>query len=158
MEISAEELCYGFKSWRESTSTSPSGKHLGHYKALIQDPTLLLFLVKFMNIAIQSGISIPRWSNAVNVLMEKDPGKPRINCLRIIDLFEADLNFFLKLQWGHRLVRRAIKLNLLHDGQHGSIPHQHMALDPIMHTQLTMDLSRVLMHDFVWFDNDASSC
>jgi hypothetical protein len=93
IEISAEELCRGFKSWREWTSTSPSGRHLGHYKALIQDPTLLLFLVKFMNVAIQSGITIPRWSNAVNVLIEKDQGKPRINRLRIIHLFEADLFF-----------------------------------------------------------------
>jgi hypothetical protein len=84
METSAEELCHGFKSWRESTSTSPSGRHLGHYKALIQEPTLLSFLVKFMNVAIQSGISIPRWSNTIHVLIKKDPGKPRINRLRII--------------------------------------------------------------------------
>ena len=157
VEISAEELCRGFKSWRESTSTSPSGRHLGHYKALIQDPVLQTFLLKFLNISIQSGISIPRWSDAVNVLIEKNPGKPRINCLRIIHLFEADLNFFLKLQWGHRLVRRAIDLNLLQDGQHGSIPRR-MALDPIMLTQLTTDLGRVLKHDFARFDNDASSC
>ena len=157
IEISEEELCRGFKSWREATTTSPSGRHLGHYKALIQDPTLLSFQLKFLNIAIQSGISIPRWSNAVNVLIEKDPGKPRINRLRIIHLFEADLNFFLKLQWGHRLVRRAIDLNLLHEGQHGSIPRRK-ALDPIMLTQLTTDLSRVLKHDFARFDNDASSC
>ena len=157
IDISDAELCRGFKSWRETTATSPSGRHLGHYKAIIQEPTLRSFLLKFLNITIQSGISIPRWSNAVNVLIEKDPGKPRINRLRIIHLFEADLNFFLKLQWGHRLVRRAIDLNLLHDGQHGSIPRR-MALDPIMLTQLTTDLVRVLKHDFARFDNDASSC
>ena len=45
-----------------------------------------------------------------------------------------------------------IDLNLLHDGQHGSIPRR-MALDPIMLTQLTTDLSRVLKHDFARFDN-----
>ena len=26
----------GFRKWRESTSTSPSGRHLGHYKALLR--------------------------------------------------------------------------------------------------------------------------
>jgi hypothetical protein len=72
-------------------------------------------------------------------------------------MFEADLHFFLKLQWGYILVWRAIDLNLLHDGQHGSIPRR-MALDPIMLTQLTMDLRQVLKHDFARFDNDASSC
>ena len=33
-----------------------------------------------------------------------------------------------------------------------------MALDPIMLTQPTTDLSRVLKHDLARFDNDASSC
>ena len=28
----------GFKGWKECTSTSPSGPHLGHYKAMINDP------------------------------------------------------------------------------------------------------------------------
>jgi hypothetical protein len=110
-----------------------------------------------MNIAIETGISIPRWSQAVNVLIEKDKGRPRINRLRIVHLFEADFNFFLKLQWGHRLVRRALSLDILHNGQHGSIPGR-MALDPIMLTQLSSDLCRVLKHDYARFDNDASSC
>ena len=110
-EITSDDVVRGFRSWKESTSTSPSGRHLGLYKAAIQHSTLLSCLVKFMNIAIKSGISIPRWSNAVNVLIEKDNGQPRINRLRIIHLFEADLNFFLKLQWGHRLVRQSLSLN-----------------------------------------------
>ena len=112
-----------------------------------------------MNIAIQSGIAIPRWSNAVrlNVMIEKDQGEPKLNRLRIIHLFEADFNFFLKLQWGHRLVRRAIDLDLLHDGQHGSISGR-MSLNPIMLTQLTTDLCRLLKHDFVRFDNNTSAC
>jgi hypothetical protein len=66
-----------------------------------------------MNIAIIRGIAIPRWYNATSVMLEKDTGQPRINRLRIIHLFEADLNFFLKIQWGHRLVQRAIELDLL---------------------------------------------
>lgn len=72
-------------------------------------------------------------------------------------LFEADFNFFLKLQWGYRLVRRALSLDLLHNGQHGSIQGR-MSLDPIMLTQLSSDLCRVLKHDYARFDNDASSC
>jgi hypothetical protein len=44
-----------------------------------------------MNVAVQSGVSIPRWSNAVDFLMEKDQGTPKINRLRIIHLFEADI-------------------------------------------------------------------
>ena len=110
-----------------------------------------------MNIAIQSGISIPRWSNAVTVLIEKDPGQPRLHRLRIIHLFEADLNLFLKLQWGKRLVHRALDLQLLHDGQHGSVPRRN-TLHPIMLMQLTTDLCRILKHDFLRIDNDATAC
>ena len=40
IEISEAELGRGFKSWRETTTTSPSGRHLGHYKAIMQEPIL----------------------------------------------------------------------------------------------------------------------
>ena len=33
--VSEEELCGKLRAWRESTSTSPSGLHFGHYKARI---------------------------------------------------------------------------------------------------------------------------
>jgi hypothetical protein len=155
--ISSEEVIRGFKGWKEQTSTSPSGRHLGHYRALIQDPILLKCFVYFMNIVVARGIAIPRWCHATNVMIEKDAGKPCINRLRIVHLFEADYNFFLKLQWGHRLVRHACELDLLHDSQHGSIPRR-AAIDPIMLTQLTTDLCRVLRHDLARFDNDASAC
>jgi hypothetical protein len=110
-----------------------------------------------MNIAISRGIAIPRLSNATNVLIEKDPGRPRIHRLRIIHLFEADFDLFLKLQWGHRLVRKALELDILHPGQHGSVPNRQ-AMDPVMLTQLTTDLCRVLKHDLARFDNDALAC
>ena len=156
-EITPADITKGFKTWKEMTTTSPSGRHLGHYKALIQDPILLQCLHNFLNIAIERGIAIPRWSNATNILIEKDPGTPNINRLRIIHLFEADLNFFLKLQWGHRLVRHADSLHLLNDGQHGSRPGR-TAMDPIMLIQLTTDLSRLLKTNLARFDNDASAC
>jgi hypothetical protein len=90
-------------------------------------------------------------------MIEKDVGKPRIHRLRIIHLFEADYNFFLKLQWGHRLVRQAASLDLLHNSQHGSIPRR-TAMDPIMLTQLESDLCLILKHNLSRFDNDASAC
>ena len=155
--VSEADVMRGFNAWKETTSTSPSGRHLGHYKALVRHPTLLACLTKFLNIVISRGIAIPRWCNATNVMIEKDSGKPRIHRLRIVHLFEADFNFFLKLQWGHRLVRQACTLNLLHDSQHGSIPRR-TAMDPIMLTQLTTDLCRILKHDLARFDNDASAC
>jgi len=109
-----------------------------------------------MNISIETRISIPRRSQAVNVLIENDVGLPRINWLRLMHLVKADF-IFVKLQWGHRLVCRELSLNLFNNGQHGSIPGQ-TALDPILLTQLSSNLCWVLKHDYARFDNDASSC
>jgi hypothetical protein len=155
--MSDEDIRRGISKWKESTSTSPSGRHLGHYKALIQDTTLLTCMTQFMHVAIKSGISISRWSNAINVMLEKDAGSPHIHRLRIIHLFEADFNLYMKLQWGKRLVRRAVKHKLLNPGQFGSVPG-HTAIEPIMLTQLTNDNCRILRKNLARFDNDASAC
>jgi hypothetical protein len=77
IELSSEDISYGFKTWAESTATSPSGRHLGHYKALIQDPSLLKSFTSFMNIAIGRGIALPRWRQAVNVMIERILDFPR---------------------------------------------------------------------------------
>jgi len=39
-------------------------------------------------------------ANATSVMLEKDKGDPKIHRLRIIHLFEADYNLFLKLILG----------------------------------------------------------
>ncbi len=156
-DIAAQDVSTRFKKWKETTSTSPSGRHLGHYKALVQDPTLLQCLTDFLHITINIGLTLTRWCNAVNIMIKKDAGKPKITRLRIIHLFEADFNFLLKLIWGSRLVKRSVHLDLLHNGQHGSVPRR-TTMDPIMLTQLTADLCRLLKHNLARFDNDTSAC
>jgi hypothetical protein len=56
--ISEEDFVYGITGWKESTSTSPSGHHLGHYKALINDPDLMTFYVQFLNVLVSNGLSL----------------------------------------------------------------------------------------------------
>ena len=155
--MSEEDIRRGISKWKEKTSTSPSGRHLGHYRAIIQDPTLLKCMTLFMHVAIKSGISVTRWSQATNVMLEKDTGNPRIHRLHIIHLFEADFNLYMKLQWGKRLVQRANKHKLLNTGQFGSVPG-HTSLEPIMLTQFTNDNCRILRKTLARFDNDASAC
>jgi hypothetical protein len=77
-------------------------------------------------------------------MLEKDTGAPRINQLRIIHLFEVDFNLFLKLQWGSCLVKHAGKHDLLNDGQQHASKPERVSMDPVMLTQLTTDLSRLL--------------
>jgi hypothetical protein len=106
-----------------------------------------------MHVAIKLGISITRWAKATNVMIEKDAGNPCIHRLRIIHLFEADFNLYMKMQWGKRLVRRASKHLLLNTGQFGSVPNKS-AIEPILLTQLTNDNCRVLKKNMARFDND----
>jgi hypothetical protein len=37
--ISSKEMMQKYKFWPESMSTSPSGRHLGHYRILLPGPT-----------------------------------------------------------------------------------------------------------------------
>ena len=37
-KVMKADFISGFKGWKECTSTLPSGHHLGHYKAMINDP------------------------------------------------------------------------------------------------------------------------
>jgi hypothetical protein len=155
--LTTDDVTKGFRKWKESTATSPSGRHLGHYKAIIQNDTLLECLVQFLTIATQRGISISRWQEAVNVLIKKDPGAPKINRLRIIHLFEADFNLLLKIYWGSRLVWRAKDMNMLNPGQHGSVPGR-TAMELVMLNQLSNDICRSAKINIIRFDNDASAC
>ena len=100
-DISSDDVIHGFKGWKEYTSTLPSGRHLGHCKALVQHPTLLKSFVQFMNIVVSRGIAIPRWcKTTTNMMLEKDLGKPYIHRLRIIHLFEAENIFFSETSMG----------------------------------------------------------
>ena len=55
------------------------------------------------------------------------------------------------------MVKHAVKHDLLNDGQHGSTPGK-VSMDPVMLTQLTTDISRLLKVNLARFDNDASAC
>jgi hypothetical protein len=140
-KISEEDFISGFKSWKESTSTSPSDRHLGHYKAIVNDPDLkkqdpekshlreretnfVSSLVKLLNIPIKYGFATKRWCTSVTVMIEKDPGNPRIERLRVIHLFEADYNLSLKLFGENEWYIKAKTITALESNS--------MALDPFI--------------------------
>ena len=63
-EISKMELKEGMKKWKESTTTSPSGRHLGHYKAWVEDNQLCDILLLMINIPIKYGFAPERWKGS----------------------------------------------------------------------------------------------
>jgi hypothetical protein len=74
------------KVWRESTSTSPSGRHLGHYKALVAcidrslddgkrkqyktyQEAISECYIGLINYAIKHRYSLERWKTVVNMMI-----------------------------------------------------------------------------------------
>jgi hypothetical protein len=110
LDVTFEEYCKGFRVWRERTSTSPSGRHLGHYKLLLRLPvydtanpdinisTRLLYLYyQVAMTAAHIGQPLARWCNVSTMMIQKDKQSTKINRLRVIHLYEADYNLILKL-------------------------------------------------------------
>ena len=71
-------------------------------------------------------------------MLKKDKGSPKIDRLRIIQLFEADYNFVLSLILGHRLMNFARKHCQFNESQYGSLKGKQ-AQSAILNKVLTYD-------------------
>jgi hypothetical protein len=157
LEVSVDEYRSAIKKWNERTSTSPSGRHLGFYKVLLAIPSITADMCAMFNVVIRCGLVPHRWCKAISIMLEKDPGQPSLNRLRIIHLFEADYNLFLKVFWARRLVQRGEEYNLFGEAQQGSRKGRK-ANDAVLLKRLTYDMTRIQRSNLGTFDNDAKSC
>ena len=114
-------------------------------------------LCALLNVVIRTGIAPDRWCRAISALIEKDPGLPNINRLRIIHLYKADYNMFLKILWARRLISRGEEAQQFGQAQHGS-RKRRTANDVVLLKRLTYDLTRQMRVNLGTFDNDAKSC
>ena len=121
-EVSVDEYKTVIKKWKEKTSTSLSGRHLSLYKSIVALDTVQADMCTMLNVVIRCGLVPRQWCTAIGVLLEKDPGRPSINRLRVIHLFEADYNLFLKIFWARRLVHRGEGHQQFGEDQRGSQP------------------------------------
>jgi hypothetical protein len=82
--ITPEEVAKGFRRWKESTSTSPSGCHLG-LRRIPAIPTgdeemekirqqILYVQTHIINIPLHHGFSPTRWQTVINAMLEKVQG------------------------------------------------------------------------------------
>ena len=56
--ITAEEFRHYFSNKKESTESSPSGRHIGHYKAMLSDDNLVDLIVPMLNIGLLTGVAL----------------------------------------------------------------------------------------------------
>ena len=171
--ITEEDILHKLKHWDERTTTSPSGLHLGHYHCMWRDPqlrpndpnqefvlmyqkSLLTATTSMLNYALKFGHTYDRWTKIVNVMLQKDPGNPRIHHLRIIHIYEADYNMLLAVKW-RQAIHHAEDHKLLNAGMYGSRPGRS-AHDPALLEVLQNEIYRMSMKSGINFDLDASSC
>jgi hypothetical protein len=111
--IELDPMIKGLHKWREATTTSPSGKHLGIYRTLtrqhihgsttpaktasVRDSAKTEVATKalaiqnmILNLAIMHTHTLERWKVIHNFFLEKLPGRPLLEKLRVIHLYEAD--------------------------------------------------------------------
>jgi hypothetical protein len=171
--LTLEEFIGKVRVWRECTSTSPSGRHLGHYKTVTKpiihacEPwetdnietgrlELLHAHLNIINYCLIHGYSLKRWQHVVNVMILKEPGNHKIHRLRVIHLFEADYNLILSVKWRQQIYA-ADKQQLVNPGQYGSYPGRE-ATSLCLLEELKTDISYCSRKPLINFDNDASSC
>jgi hypothetical protein len=169
-DITFEEMVSGYVKWNERTTTSPSGRHLGHYKILtrlqvidetdnniyLNQELLKLYYMVTMT-AVKVGGSLTRWKTISTCMIQKIPGVNRINKLRVIHLYEADYNLLLKLMWARKGVWHLCDHDAIHDGQAGSRPGKR-AIDVILQKEMKYLYAALTRTPLGTIDNDATSC
>ena len=145
-----------WKSAKEKTASSKSGRHFGHYKAICDQPTLVQLHTDNINLAAQYGTPLARWQSGVTVLLEKIPGNTSLSKLRAICLLEADYNWWLKVIFAKRMISR------MHN--HGIMPIEQGAtrgkttMDTALLKQLFFDQANILHENCSISSTDAETC
>ena len=166
-DITTKDWIAGWSKMRESTASAPDS-HYGHYKTaavaarLPEDhedynATLAHVYAIMCSLPLKHGFAPKRWRHCVDAILEKIPGSPKIEKLRVIMLFEADFNFVLKCVWGRRLVRHAEHHNSLGTANHGSRPGRQ-TMDALLEKLLIYEFARLSRTSLITVDNDAKSC
>jgi hypothetical protein len=155
--ITVGEFSSCYKVAKESTSSSPSGRHIGHYKASLQDPILASMHAIMMSIPFQVGIVPDRWRRVTDIMLEKTPGDLRCHCLQIIALFESDLNHAKRILIGRKLSHHLEDNELLTDMQFGSRAGR-CCLSAVLKKLLSHEHVRIMKTTAAFIENDAMRC
>jgi hypothetical protein len=130
-----------------------------YYDEENQDPSKRILGVYYAvaTSALHWGISLERWKTSITAMIEKQPGCPRINKLRVIHLYEADYNLLLKILWARRLVWQAHDLGKLNEGQARSRPGRN-SIDVVIQKEMKHLYAILTRTGLATMDNDAKSC
>jgi hypothetical protein len=107
-------------------------------------------------LAIKNHYTYHRWHKVVNFLLAKEPGSPLCHMLRVIHLYEADLNLLIGVKW-RQLVHHVTDHQLIPPWRCGGFPRRE-AHTPVLMEELMWDITRTSRRPILRMDFDASSC
>ena len=87
-------------------------------------------------------------------MLEKDPGSPWSHRLRIIELFDSQLNAAMQIVFGKRMVYNALDNGAIHPSAFGSVPGRN-AQDALLEKTMTFDMMRIRRSNGTIYDCDA---
>lgn len=170
------DISNGFKKWRETTCTSPSGRHLGHYRSLVpasddrikvledDDTTdeanrkdLLSIVGDVIRLSIIHTVPLSRWCTIHNLFLRKKANDSRVHRHRVIHIQEADWTFIFKFFTAYKWMAHAESHNTLAEEAYGGRRHRQ-AIDMALAKVLTVDHIHLDQRPAWIFDKDATSC
>jgi len=121
---------------------------------VIDNETLCTLHATIMSLPFQAGYSPQQWQLVTDLMLEKTPGSPKVHRLRVIQLYESNMNQGCCILINRQLGHIAEDHNNIKDMQYGS----HLGK-----ICLTPVLNKKLIHDLFWqtkktgttLDNDA---
>jgi hypothetical protein len=172
VEITVSKMIGKYKRWKERTSTSPFGRHLGHFHALFMplkakddEGTELLDALRtdiielhalMLQTAYDNEHVYKRWEYILTSMLGKDSGIPRIHRLGLIHLYECDLSLLFAMFF-RELDQHCEDNYLMNKGIYGCRPNRQ-AIDPVFVDVMQTELSMVQQSILVRFNNDATAC
>ncbi len=111
--VTKEDYQHQWKGRRESTSSSISGKHFGHYIAGTQSDHISHFHGLKATLIMKRGIVLDRWARGLSIMLEKMCGCTLITKLQSILLMEADFNSTNKMIYGQWMLNTARSYKLI---------------------------------------------
>ena len=130
--IQLKDYIYGFKRWKESTTTAPLGRHLCHYHSLLSpydnqcnkdkenfSDKMRKLYHSITSIDFFNESPLNRWFTSIFILVLKDIAQPQIHSLRIINTFESEYDIVLKYFWPKQGMKWAESNKLLGNNQTG---------------------------------------
>ena len=155
--VTPAEFIATYKRVNEATSSSPSGRHVGHYKAILHDPTLVELHANMMSIPYQVGFAPERWTRVTDIMLEKEPGNPKCHRLRILALLESDFNQSKRIIIARTLSHHTEDNKLVPSMQYGSRPGK-LCHSAVLQKVLSHDITRLTRQTAAYMENDAIGC